>query len=96
MRAMTWLVVGFCVAVGTYMYVMTLCYLCDVHEEKKQAKQDAEEKRRKQELHRALEQVEMQRKQEVEQRRRVAEERRLRMPSGSAFKRSGTTSAVPS
>ncbi|MBI4830644.1 MAG: hypothetical protein HY801_03630 [Candidatus Lindowbacteria bacterium] len=96
MRAMTWVVVGLCVVVATYMYVMALCYLCDLHEEKKRAKHEAEEKRRRQELQRAFEQVEMQRKHDVEQRKRLAEERRLRAQGWTGFKGTGTSSAVPS
>ena len=63
------------VFVGTYFYVMGLCYLCDLYEQKKLAKQRAEEKKRKERLHRAIEETEKKRKSETERRRRLAQAR---------------------
>ncbi len=62
----------------TYMYVMALCYLCDVYERKKLAKQDAHEQRRKEEIHRAIAETEMRRQAETKRRIKAAEERRQR------------------
>lgn len=63
---------------GIYLYVMALCHLCDVYERKKLAKQEAEEKRRKEELKRVIEESELRRKMEIERRKKMAEARRQR------------------
>jgi predicted Holliday junction resolvase-like endonuclease len=78
MGAISIVLIILCVIVTTYLYVMGLCYLCDVYEQRKLAKRDAEEKRRKEELQRAIAETEMRRQTEVERRKRSAEERRQR------------------
>lgn len=78
MQATTVIVIVLGVIVVTYMYVMALCYLCDIYEKKKLAKRDAEEKRRKEELHRAIAETEMRRQAEMQRRMKAAEERRQR------------------
>jgi type VI protein secretion system component VasK len=82
MRATTVVMVVLGVVVCTYLYVMGLCYLCDLYERRKLAKQDAEEKRHKEELHRAIAETEMRRQAEVQRRMKAAEERRQRGPLG--------------
>jgi predicted Holliday junction resolvase-like endonuclease len=78
MRAATIGIIGLLVLVCTYLYVMALCYLCDHYERKQNSKREAEEKRRKQELQRAIDETELRRRAELERRKRVAEERRQR------------------
>ena len=78
MRATTVMIVILGVIVCTYLYVMALCYLCDVYEKRKLVKRDAEEKRRKEELHRAITETEMRRQAEMQRRMKAAEERRQR------------------
>ena len=87
---MFWVIGIVCAIVGTYLYVMGLCYLCDLYEAKKQRKQQEEEKRRKEELRRAVDEAEMRRKAETERRRRMADARKQRSrhapqrPSGNS------------
>ncbi len=69
-------VIALLLLVCTYLYVMGLCYLCDLYEKKQLAKRQDEENRRKQELQRVIEETEMKRKVELERRKRLAEERR--------------------
>jgi predicted Holliday junction resolvase-like endonuclease len=80
MRATTAVIIILCVIVSTYLYVMALCYLCDLYEQRKLAKRDVEEKKRKEELQRAIAETEMRRQSEMDRRRRAAEERRQRGP----------------
>jgi len=72
------------ILVSLYFYVMGLCYLCDLYEEKKRAKQRAEEKKRKERLHRAIEETEMRRKSEIERRKNLAQARMQRRGSPPA------------
>ena len=76
MGAATIGIIALFILVCTYLYVMALCYLCDVYEKKQLAKRQGQEKKRKQELQRAIEETEMRRKTELERRKRVIEERR--------------------
>ena len=63
--------------VGTYFYVMALCHLCDLYEQKRLAKQKAEEKKRKERLQRAIDEAETRRKSEMERRKRLTQARML-------------------
>ncbi|RJP69873.1 MAG: hypothetical protein C4532_10085 [Candidatus Abyssobacteria bacterium SURF_17] len=76
MRAMMIGVIILCASAGVYLYVMLLCHLCDVYERKKQAQRDAVERRRREDLQRALDQAEMRRRMEIERRKQLAEARR--------------------
>jgi hypothetical protein len=72
-----------CAVVGTYLYVMGLCYLCDLYEMKRQKKQEEEEKRRKEKLHQALDEAEKKRKAEARRRAlmaRTPKQQRVRHP----------------
>ena len=69
-------ILALCAIAGTYFYVMALCNLVDLHEEKKIKKQQEKEKKRKEQLRLAAEHVEMRRKQETERRKRLIEARR--------------------
>ena len=60
---------------GTYFYVMALCYLCDLYEQRRLAKQRAEEKKRKERLQRAIDEAEARRQSEMERRKRLAQAR---------------------
>ena len=62
------------ILVSLYFYVMGLCYLCDLYEEKK----------RKERLHRAIEETEMRRKSEIERRKNLAQARMQRRGSPPA------------
>jgi len=82
MRAITVGIIALCALAGTYLYVMGLCYICDVYERNKQKKQQELEKKRKQELRLAVEQAELKRKRALEarrERRRQSEEARRQM-----------------
>lgn len=61
-----------CAAVGIYLYVMGLCYLCDLYEERKQRRKEEEEQRRKEQLLQAIEETEKRKKAQVERRKRLA------------------------
>lgn len=76
MRAMIVGAIALSVIVGTYLYVMGLCYLCDLYERKKLAKKEAEEKNRREELKRVIDETEMRRKAEMERRKKLAMARR--------------------
>ncbi len=83
MGAVTFVIIAVCIVVGIYLYVMGLCYLCDLHERRKAAKREAEEKRRKEDLQLALEQAEARRRQEIERRKNLAQARRQK-PAGNS------------
>ena len=78
MRATTVIFIILGVIVCTYLYVMALCYLCDIYEKRKLARRDVEEKKRKEELHRAIAETETRRQAEMQRRMKAAEERRQR------------------
>jgi len=99
MGAMTIVVLVLCCFVLTYLYVMGLCYLCDLYSLKQEKKREEAEKRRKEELRAALDHVEMRRKEEVERRKRLAKERKERSLAAADSKsrehgRSGAASAA--
>lgn len=75
-------IIALCGLAGSYLYVMGLCYICDVYERNKQKKQQELEKKRKEELKFAVEQAELKRKQELkarkERRRHLEKVRRQR------------------
>ncbi len=96
MGAMTIVVLVLCGFVLTYLYVMGLCYLCDLYSLKQEKKREEAEKRRKKELRAALDHVEMKRKEEIERRKRLAKERSLAAAGRKSREngRSGTASGA--
>lgn len=96
---MIWAIGILCAIVGTYLYVMGLCYLCDLYELRKRKKQAEEEKRRKEELRRALDEAEMRRKTQIERRKQLARGRNqygnngIQRPSENPARRQATPAA---
>ncbi len=82
-------VIALSVIVGTYVYVMTLCYLCDLYEQKKEKRRLAEAEKRKEELRRARTQAEMRRTQQMERRKQLAKARREKGTRGTQHPSSG-------
>jgi predicted membrane protein len=80
-----------CAVAFTYMYVMALCYLCDMYERKKQVKQEEAEKRRKELLRQAFDQADVKRREDIERRKRLAETRRKQsiMPGRAPLPKDG-------
>jgi uncharacterized protein YaiL (DUF2058 family) len=78
MGAITIAVIVLCALAGTYLYVMGLCYLCDMYTLQKEKKREAEEKRRKERIRIALDQAEAKRKAEIARRKQLAKARRER------------------
>jgi hypothetical protein len=79
---MTMGIIAVCALAGTYLYVMGLCYICDLYERNKQKKHQKLEKKRKEELKLTAEQAEVKRKRDLEgrrERRRKMEEARRQM-----------------
>ena len=75
-------IIALCGLAGSYLYVMGLCYICDVYERNKRKKQQELEKKRKEELKLATEHAELKRKRAFEarrKRRRQAEVARRQM-----------------
>ena len=62
--------------VGIYLYVMGLCYLCDLYALRKQKKLEEAEQVRKERIREALDRAEMKRKQELRRRKQLARARR--------------------
>lgn len=92
MSAATLGIIALCALAGTYLYVTGLCYLCDLHEQKKLNKREEQEKRRKEELHRAIEETERRRKEELARRKQLAETRRQRVHAKGRAPRMAATS----
>ena len=83
MGAITIAALVICSIAITYLYVMGLCYLCDLYTLSKQKKQEAAEKRRKEELRLAREQAEMKREQDMELRKQRIKARRERVAANN-------------
>ena len=69
-------IIALSILVCIYLYVMGLCYLCDLYERRQNLKRGEAEKRRKQELQRAIEETEARRKAEIQRRKSAMEQRR--------------------
>lgn len=78
MGAMTIAVIVVCALAGTYLYVMGLCYLCDLYSLQKEKKKEAEEKKRKEHIRIALDQAAERRKAEIARRKQLMKARRER------------------
>jgi len=87
MKATTLGIIALFILVGTYLYVMAMCYLCDLYDRRQNVKREEEEKRRKRELQRVIEETELRKRADLERRRRAAEERRQRIAPPQAANR---------
>lgn len=86
---MTIAVLVVCGIAVTYLYVMGLCYLCDLYTLRQKKKQEAAERRRKAELQMARYQAEARRKQDIELRKKLAKARKNRGTSATGPIRGG-------
>jgi len=73
---MTIAVIIICGIVSIYLYVMGLCYLCDLYEVRKQKKRDQEEMRRKEKMWKNMADAEALQRAQMERRRQIAEARK--------------------
>jgi hypothetical protein len=78
MGATTIAVIVVCALAGTYLYVMGLCYLCDLYSLRKEKQKQEEEKKRKEQIKIALDHAEAKRKAEIARRKGLAKARRER------------------